>query len=272
MAEEQPQTGMKLLFALSLLVAAFFILSQLLLQLSDNGIWLVAFVFSLPIALLLFWRRRVRRRASLELYLNPESPWNRRLRGGMFMLGLRAALAYVLALLLTIGLVRVNQATFFWVLLVLLVPIWAFSYGWFFSHVAIHTSARFRRTVAARVHAGAHACALIFALSLWGLYQPVPDLVGISLKDAVLRSAAAPTMESDVLFAGLAVAEAISAIPMWFVQHFGPQLPGVLWKLPLWLLVLLREWLFVWPLMLTFQALHLFLDGGLMETIKGGEQ
>jgi hypothetical protein len=75
-------------------------------------------------------------------------------------------------------------------------------------------------------------------------------------------------MASDTLYGGLVTSEAISAIPIWFAQNLGSQLPGAMWKLALWLVVLLREWLFVWPLILTFQALHIFLSGGLTQRLK----
>lgn len=267
MAKTQPQNRMKLLFGLWLLVAVFLILSRLLPRVPDLGVWLGACALSLPIARLLFWRSSVRRRALLDLYVNPQSPWNRRLQAGKFMLLMRAALAYALSLLFLIGLARVDQTTF-WLLLVILVPIWVFSFDWFCSYAEMHVNVQFRSVVATRLHGAAHACVLILFLSVWGLYQPVPNLTGISFLEAVSRSAAAPEMKSDTLYAGLAFTEAISAVPIWIAQNWGAQLPGAIWKLALWLLVLLREWLFVWPLILTFQALHLFVDSGITHRLK----
>jgi hypothetical protein len=267
MAKTLTETRMKLLFGLWLLLTALHLMSQLLLQLSDGWVWLSTFALSVPVTALLFWRRRIHRRAFLDLYLNPLSCWHQWLKGGLFMLLMRGVVAYLLTLLLLIGLVRVNQITL-WMFLVILVPLWVFSYNWFFTYVARHASVRFRRLVTDRVHGITHACLLVLALSIWALYEPRPDLSGVSLESAVLELTSAPDIESNTLRYGLILTGALNAVPMWLAQNFGQQLPSVVWRLIVWMFLLLRDWLFVWPLILVFQGLHAFLDGGLSDRLK----
>jgi hypothetical protein len=73
---------------------------------------------------------------------------------------------------------------------------------------------------------------------------------------------------SRLLDWGLVATEALRAIPHWLMQNLGQEVPGRTLGLLAWSLVLAREWVFAWPLVLLFQAVQDVLDGGLRARLE----
>jgi hypothetical protein len=266
-AEALILSRMKLILGLWLFLLVLLLLSRSISQLTDVWVGFFTILLSLPITAVLFWRRRTHRRGFRDLYLNPDSYWYGWLKGGVVMLLIQAAVSIVLAMLLLIGLLRI-EARPFWILLVAIVPVWVLSHDWFKARVSGHVSERFGRLVTDRIHGAMHGALLLIVLLVWALYQSVPDLDGVSLEAAIRRYAWTPGIVSGALQAGLSLTGALTALPQWLVQNPGELLPGALWKLLAWTFVLVREWLFVWPLVLAFQGLHGILDGGIANRFK----
>lgn len=247
---------------LLLLVGVLYFSSGWLAQWSDRGLMLACVVMAIPLLWALFWRAKVRRRAFRDFYLDPGSGWHRWIRGGVVMLASRAVLALAMALLLVIGLARIESRAF-WGVLVVAAAAWIFSYDALARHVAGHANPRFHRLLATRLHGYAWFGGLLLVLCGLAFFEPVPDVRGLTLDEAVLRFTQGYPAASQLLDWGLVASEALRAIPHWLMQNLGQGLPGRALALLAWSLVLVREWVFAWPLVLLFQAVQDVLDGGL---------
>ena len=252
---------------LLLLVGVLFPASRFLTVLPDSALFALCGLLALPLCWVLFWRARVRRQAFRDFYLAGDSRWHRWIRGGAVMLLSRLALALAFALLLLIGLARAESRAF-WTALLVAALLWPFTYALVLRHVAAQASVRFHRLLATRLHLLAWFSGLLLVLVAAAFYAPVPDVRGLSLDDAVLRFTAGAPVRSQVLDWGLVASEGLRALPHWLIQNLGAGLPGRILAVLAWSLVLLREWLFAWPLLLLFQAGQDILDGGIHERLS----
>lgn len=267
MMQAQLAAKAKILFSLTVVLALLLALNRYLPRAPDLWVGLAMLAIASPISGLLFWRRKLKRSAFLDIYLNPSSYWHRCLRGGVLMLLLQFIIAVVLAAFLLVGLVRA-EAAWFWLMLFGLIPVWVLTYDGFARYVSRHASRRYCRLMTDRTHGWTHAAALLLVILAWSMFQPVPDLGGASLDNAVRIFADQPRVESNVLQLGLIVTAVFAAVPNWLIQNYGGYIPGFFFKLLLWTLVLIREWLFVLPLMLLLQSVNLFVDGDLSRRAK----
>ncbi len=267
LARPGPGPRSRVALGLLVLVGMMYFGSQTLTVLPDRAVMALCGGLALPLCWSLFWRARVRRQAFRDFYLAPESRWHGWIRGGVLMLATRLALALAFALLMLIGLARV-ESTVFWAGLLLVALLWPLSYGWVVKRVAGQASARFHRLLATRLHQGLWFAVLLTALVASALYAPVPDVRGLSLDEAVLRFTAGYPARSQALDWGLVATEGMRALPHWLVQNLGAGLPSRVLALLAWSLVLVREWLFAWPLLLLFQAGQDILDGQIHDRLR----
>lgn len=249
-----------------LLVGALFFGRALLPLLGDRDFGLLCVLLAVPLGWVLFWRARVCRQAFRDFYLAPGSFWHRWIRGGVPMLCGRLLVALVLALLLLIGLSRTDSRVF-WAALLLAALLWPLSYRISARLVAAQVSPRFQRLLATRLHLLAWFAVLLAVLLGAALFLPVPDVRGASLDEAVLSFTQGAPPHSQLLDWGLIATETLRALPHWLVQNLGDGLPGRTLALLAWSLVLLRDWLFAWPLLLLFQAVQDMLDGGISKRL-----
>jgi hypothetical protein len=248
------QRELRLMLGLLALITLLLTLQRGLSGMADGPVLLSALLLWLPLLVLLFWRRRMARRAWLRVHLRPESPWARRLRGGVLMLTGQALLAALLAMALLISLARgVPHST--WIVLVLCVPFWAKAWSGLQTYLGRHASAEFLTVTAARVLVWGAAALLLLGLATWGLWRPIPDLGELSLVDAVRHYAAGQAADSPVLRFLLTLTAALDGARHWLAQHWFEGLPGVGLRLVAWMVVLVQEWLFVWPCLLLWEAL-----------------
>ncbi len=250
---------LRALFILWVLMGVLLASARVLPVLPDAGVIAICLLLAVPLAWLGFLRRRLRRGALLTVALSPKSPWQRRLRGGAPMLLGQCLIAALLAWWLVLGLVRLDARSF-WLLLIALMPLWVLLHHALQRRFAVHVNRRFLRMVTDRVAGVLLGVVLLIALLALSFHRPVPALSGLSIEGALAAYTAEVTADSAVLEIGLVVAAAVEALPQWFAQNLAVVLPGTGWQVLTWTLVLLREWLVVWPLLLLVQAVHGWLD------------
>lgn len=248
-------------------VGVLFLASRSLYAVPDGAILALCGLLGVPLCWTLFWRARVRRRAFRDFYLAPDSRWHAWIRGGVVMLLTRLAVALAFALLLLIGLARAESRAF-WIALLVAALLWPFSYALVLRHIERQASERFHRLLATRLHLLTWFSVLLLVLVAAAFFAPVPDVRGLSLDDAVLRFTAGAPAHSQVLDWGLVASEGLRALPHWLIQNLGAGLPGQTLAVLAWSLVLLREWLFAWPLLLLLQAGQDILDGEIHDRLN----
>lgn len=257
-----------LVMGLWALLAVLWWLSQRLGGADDRTVLLIAGVLTLPMTLLLFQRRRVRRQGWLAVFLAVHSPWQSRLRGGIMMATGQVFLSSLLAFLLVTGLARTLESNF-WFFLMFLMPFWVTVHFFLESTTEKHVHIRYRRIVADRLVSILFGIVLLTFLLLGSLQQPLPRLDGVALEAAILTYLNEVDVVSPVLEVGLSIHAISQAFVHWLVQNLGPHFEVFLVHILLWFWVLLKEWLFVWPLLILLQAMHGLLDGSLLRGYGG---
>lgn len=250
---------LRALFGLWTLVGGLLLLARWLPLLPDAAVLACCGLLAVPLAWLLFRRRRLRRAAFRAVALTPGTPWQHRLRGGLPMLLGQSLVALGVAGLLVLGVVRLDLREF-WLLLIALVPVWLLVHGAVLGGLTAVVNRRFLRVVSDRVAGWLVGLPLLAALLAVAFHRPVPSVSGLSIEGALAAYTAEVTANSVALEIGLVLAAAAEALPQWFAQNLAASLPGSGWQGLAWTLVLLREWLVVWPLMLLVQAVHGWLD------------
>ena len=192
------------------------------------------------------WRRALsRRRAFLSAYLHPGSRWRWRLRGGPVMalrLWLQSA---VLALVLLVAVVRLQQDLLWWLLgasLLVLVGLHRLLQRRLRPHIAplYLPELSWRLTLAVQFM-------LMFAALAWlALFGDYPDFSDASLSQALWHEMARERAASPWLEALLQVAAGKDALVWWLGQQLLPGIGSPLLRLGAWLLLLAAEGLFVW--------------------------
>lgn len=250
----------QLMLGLLGLIGLLLVLSHLLPRLATGYVLLAWGALWLPLLALLFLRRRVARRVWLTGYLRDGSPWFGRLRGGPLMLLGQALVAGLLALALLSALARgVSAST--WMVLVLCVPLWALGWRALARYLERHVAPRYLAPITGDVLRRIGGVVLLLVLATWALWQPYPDLGGVTLYEAVRFFAARQQAESVPLRHLLEVAAALDGGRHWLAQHWLDGLPGLALQLAAWLVVLVQEWLFVWPFLLLCQAVGHIIHG-----------
>lgn len=242
------------MLAILALMAALLLVARLLPRLSDVPVLITWALLWLPLLALLFWRRRMARRAWLMVHLNQGSPWSARLRGGVVMLLGQALISGALALALLIALTR-GIAPVTWITLVLFVPVWVKAWSLLGRYLRSHASAEFLPLTAARVLVWVSATVLLLGLATRALWQPVPDLGEVTLYEAIRHFTASQEAQSALLQHLLTFAAALDGTRHWLAQHWLEGVPGLALQLLAWLVILVREWLFVWPCLLLCEGL-----------------
>lgn len=248
------QKALQLTLALLGLIAVLLLVGWLLPRMTTGYVLAVWAVMWLPMLVLLFRRRRVARRAWLGLYLREGSPWAGRLTGGPLMLLGQGLVAGALALALLVSLARGIPASS-WIVLVLFAPVWATGWGVVANYLDRHAAPPFLPLATAGVLRWLGGGTLLLVLTIGALWQAYPDLGGVTLYEAVQFFAARQQAESVPLRYLLELGAALDGARHWLAQHWLEGVSGVLLQLSAWMLVLVQEWLFVWPFLLLCQAL-----------------
>lgn len=190
-------------------------------------------------------RSHVRRRMLLASCLEPESPWQRRLRGTL----LRWLTAFVrsvpLAVILAVALARAEHHLMLTVFILsapAFVLLWRSCMGWLASHVlasyVFDIALRFAQAIALVV--------LVAGLTTAALHAAYPDLSDRSLGQAILHQVRLQEAASGVLLALMQLAAAKDVVSWWLGQQLLPGLVEPVFQLAGWALVLATDVIVVW--------------------------
>lgn len=202
----------------------------------------------------LFRRAWVRRRAWRSAYLYPDSPWNRRLRGGWLLMGVQLVKAVGLSAILLLTVVRVGAEPVFWRLMLaaVLVLLLArrvtdrlFRYG---------ASSLYRPELVARVGQWVTGVFLVLSLLLWAFIQPQPDLRDATLEQALWHMMDQEVAASELVQRGARGLAAWQATEQWAAQMLTTMEQSPWFRSGVWISVLLRQSLFVISLLVLFNG------------------
>lgn len=244
---------LKLMLALLGLIGALLIMGAALPKLPTGAVLALYVLLWLPLLLMLFIRRRMLRHAWRRAYVIDSSPWQRWLRGGPLMLIGQAVAASVLALALLVSLARETPPGT-WIFLVLLVPIWSIAWAPLRTVLSRHLSTEILAFSTAGLLRWLSAAVLLTLLTVSAFWQAVPDLSEATLYDAARIFSLQQQAESGFLQALLDVAGALDGAGHWLAQNWLHVLPTGMRPLA-WSLVLVQQWLFIWPFLLLCETL-----------------
>ncbi|HEX7082186.1 MAG TPA: hypothetical protein VF329_14345 [Gammaproteobacteria bacterium] len=196
-----------------------------------------------------FRRARARRAAFLAAYVRRESPLARRLRGGWLMGAREALLGGVLALLLAVAVIRLDDPRA-WVVLIAAAPIIVLGRLLAAGTLAPHVSATHLAHLSWRIMGAVVGTAICAVLVTLAFHDAYPDLGSVSLDRAVWHLADQERARSAPAEILLKLAGAKDGLRLWLAQQLMPA-PGTSLVQGLgWLIVLAEEAVFVWSYLL----------------------
>ena len=204
----------------------------------------------------LVWRRRIRRRGFLAVYIAPASPLQRLLRGGLLMVIAQGLIALALALVLLVALVRTGER-FVWVVLILAAPLLPLLRALVRRRFAAHVSSLYLPEFSLRLAVPWLGVPLLAVLVYAAMQRSYPDFTAVTLDRAAWHLVEQEHARSEVLLVLLQIAAASEALRLWLAQQLLPALGLPLFQWLGWLLVFVRETLFVWSYLLLCQGLLL---------------
>lgn len=244
---------MLLLMAMAALLWVFHLYSRLFTDLMLVTIWLT---LTVTITGGLVWRGRLRRRSFLAVYIAAESPLQQLLRGGLLMILSKSLLAIMLALLLIVVLIRNTQPAV-WVVLILAAPLLVLLRTGLQEVFKTHVSPLYLSEFSLRVSLILLGIPLVVLLIYLSMYRSYPDFTAVSLERAVWHMVEQEQARSEALLLGLQIAAASDALRLWLAQQLLPMLGIPLFQWLGWLLVFVREAVFVWSYLLLCQGVLL---------------
>lgn len=209
--------------------------------------WIMAVWAAATLVMLrgLFHRARVRRRAWRSAYLYPESPWNRRLRGGWLLMGVQFLKAAGLSAILLLTVVRVGAEPAFWRLMLVAILVLLLARmvtDRLFRHEA---SAIYRPELVARVGQWVTGLLMVLCLLLWAFIQPQPDLRDATLEQALWHATDQEVAASELVQRGARALAAWQGAEQWVAQMLTTMESSWWFRLGVWVSFLLRQSLFV---------------------------
>ena len=245
--------------SLWLLLGCLLLLNRFVTSLSDKRIVLVALISSVFLLYVLFWNRRMERLAFRRAYLRKESRLFSLLSGRVLMCLGQAGLSVFFSGMLLVGMARQEQSLLLW-LLIFLVPIWLTSHYFWSSFFQKHGNSPFHLQLAYHVNRYIFGICLLAGLFVLSLYQPVEDLTRKPLWEAIEIFSKDEKAQSSLLQAGVDLLVVLDAVRNWLGQNLADRLAGPLFQGALWFILLIQQWLLVWPLLLLLQATHMLTD------------
>lgn len=247
---------LQLMLALLGLIAALLIMTAILPELSTGTILFLFALFWLPLLALLFKHRRIRRHAWRRAYLHETSPLQFWLQGGLLMMLGQVIASGLLALALLVSLARETPPGS-WVLLLILVPIWSLFFSPLRARLSRHLSPQILSVYTASLMRWLCAGALLMLLTVAALWQPVTDLREVTLSEAIQYFSLKQYANSRELQWLLQLVASVEGGMLWLAQNKLNNLSSDGLRLLGWGLVLVQKWLFIWPLLLLWEALTL---------------
>lgn len=187
-----------------------------------------------------FRRHRLRRAAFLRGYLDANSPWSTRLRGGPLMALRHLLVGALLGGLLILALARIQTPAVWAVLVVGALTLVVLEAG-FSRLVAGHAHPRLAPELARRGALWITGGGLTLALLVLALRGWYPDLSGASLEQVIWFMVEHEGARSAVLEIGLQLAAAQDGLRLWLGQQWLPPGAQPLPVLLAWSLLLLEQ-------------------------------
>lgn len=192
------------------------------------------------------WTRAVsRRHAFLSAYMHAGSVWRRRWRGGPLLAVAQLVQAALLALVLLVAVVRLDD-TVAWRLLLVGLPLLVLLHGLLRRWMVPHVSPLYLPELSWRLTLRLNFVLMLPALALAALYVSYPALAEVTLKQAIWNEMTRQEATSQALLGLMQVAAAKDALGWWLGQQLLPGLGEPLFQLGGWLLLLAAEGLFLW--------------------------
>jgi hypothetical protein len=210
------------------------------------AVWIV---LTALIVIGLFVRARIRRAAFVAAYIRHGSPLEQLLRGGWLMAARALPVAALVALILMIALIRLDDAAG-WVVLIGSIPIIVLMHRWLRTAFARHVGAAYLPELAWRVTAVTIGALMVTALVVLASFRPYPDLGAVDLERAVWHFVGRERARSETAETVLQLAAAKDALRLWLAQQLMPAPGGSLAQALGWLVVLAEEAVFVWSYLL----------------------
>jgi hypothetical protein len=220
-------------------------------------VWLVLTVI---IAGGLFWRSRLRRRALLSVYVLPGSPLFRWLRGGWLMALRQLLLGALLALVLSVALVR-TSTPWVWSALIASVPVLVLVRAGAERLLARHASPAYLPELGWRLAVAITGTLLLVVVIGLALYREYPYLADVSLERAVWHLVDRELARSAPFEVLLQMAAAKDGVRLWLAQQLLPGVGSMLLRLAGWIIVLAEEALFVWSYLLMCNGIVIGVNG-----------
>lgn len=214
----------------------------------------ISLLVTLLLLMALWWRARLQRQVLLLAHVQAASPLQRWMRGGVLMAVLRLPLAVVLAPVLLVTLVRLDDSRF-WLLLILAAPALVLLRTLVHARLAAHVREPYLTLLLWRI--GSAALFLVLLASVIGLSmtRDWPDFQAVTLEQAVWHMADREVARSAPLQDMLQLFAAMDGLRLWLAQQVLPALPlDRLLLLAGWALVFAKNALFVWSYALVFHA------------------
>lgn len=200
------------------------------------------------------WRRkRCRRAAWLAVYLHAASPWQRRLQGGSLMMAGQLCLGVFWAMVLGVGVLRLQGVTAWWLLLVNL-PLLAII------HAVVSMLSRTQVAPAMlsewswRISLMILAAAVIPSMAWQAWYVSYPVFADVSLERALWHMMEQERAYSALVQNLMQLAAAKDALRLWLAEQWMPSLATAVGKIVVWGWVVLDQALLVWPCLLLCQG------------------
>lgn len=233
-------------------IAVLLLIGKLSLNLSTPYVVALWLTLALPIAYTLFWKFRQRRRALLTGYFYSDSPVPRLLKGGLFMFIPAVLLALILSLSLLLALSREDKE-FIWLAFAAIMPFWVLSHSWLRARLKNQAKRHCLSYVTGQILFWLWGLLLLLFLVRFSFFVPVADVRDISFTATLEFYAGQAQAKSKFFTEVLAAFSAVDGALLWGVQNLTSDVSSYLVKTLLWGVILLRDWLFVWPLLLLCQ-------------------
>ncbi|XOZ33823.1 hypothetical protein ACMDCT_00870 [Halomonadaceae bacterium KBTZ08] len=221
-----------------------------------GDVWVVAVWAGVALVMArgLFRRARIRRRAWRHAYLDPESPWNRWLRGGPLLFFSQLVKAGALSAVLLASVVRVGGEPVFWRLM--LVAVLLFVWGRMKTEQVVwwDVAPGYRPELVARLGQCWTAAVLVPCLVAWALVQPQPDFRDASLEQALWHAADQEVAVSAVVERAAQWLALWHGLEQWAAQQVSALELSHWVRGGVWLSVLVRQSLFVMSLLVVFNG------------------
>jgi len=214
----------------------------------------ICLAVALLLLLALWWRARLQRQVLLLAHVQAGSPLQRWMRGGFLMALLRLPLAMVLAPLLLVTLVRMDDSGV-WLLLVLAAPALVLLRAFLHARLVNHAREPYLTLLLWRMGSAVLFLVLLAAVIALSITGDWPDFQAATLEQAIWHMAdrevarSVPLQDLLQLFAGM------DGLRLWLAQQVLPTLPlDRLLLLVGWALVFAKNALFVWSYALVLHA------------------